>query len=131
MLENDANIYYPYHWLWVISDAQGNEPEAYKWFIKYQTQLKTDPETISLYQTAYQKSGVKGILREEIRQDEKIIKLDNNPDYLYEIACFNAKLGNKDKAFENLNKAYEQRRSSLNCIKVDPVSRFASQRSAI
>ena len=120
MLEKNENSYYPYFWLWVVSDAQGNEAEAYEWFIKYQTQMKTDPETIRLYQTAYQKSGIKGLLREIIKQDEKIIKLDNNPDYLYEAACFYAKLGNKDKAFENLDKAYERRRSSLNGIKVDP-----------
>ena len=120
MNEKDENLYHPYQWLWFLSDLQGNEQEAYEWFIKYQTQIKTDPETIRLYQTAYQKSGVKGILREVIRQDEAKVKIDNNPDYLYEIACFNAKLGNKDKAFEYLGKAYERRRSSLNFIKVDP-----------
>jgi DNA-binding winged helix-turn-helix (wHTH) protein/tetratricopeptide (TPR) repeat protein len=120
MLEKNGNGYYPYFWLWVVSDAQGNEAEAYEWFIKYQTQMKTNPETIKLYQTAYQKSGVKGILREVIKQDEKTIKLDNNPDLLYEVACFYAKLGDKDKAFENLDRAYERRRSSLNFIKVDP-----------
>jgi DNA-binding winged helix-turn-helix (wHTH) protein/tetratricopeptide (TPR) repeat protein len=120
MLEKNENSYYPYFWLWVVSDAQGNEAEAYEWFIKYQTQMKTDPETMRLYQTAYQKSGYKGLLREIIKQDEKTIKLDNNPDLLYEVACFNAKLGDKDKAFENLDRAYERRRSSLNFIKVDP-----------
>jgi DNA-binding winged helix-turn-helix (wHTH) protein len=117
---DSENDYHPYFWLWVVSDVQGNEAEAYEWFIKYQTQIKADPETIRLYQTAYQKSGGKGILREVIKQDEKTIKLDNNPDLLYEAACFHAKLGDKDKAFENLDKAYERRRSSLNFIKVDP-----------
>ena len=120
MIEKDKNLYHPYFWLWLISDLQGDEPEAYEWFIKYQTQIKTDPETIKLYQTAYQKSGTKGILREVIRQDEKIIAIDNNPDLLYEIACFSALLGNKEKAFEYLEKAYEIRKSSLNFIKIDP-----------
>jgi DNA-binding winged helix-turn-helix (wHTH) protein/tetratricopeptide (TPR) repeat protein len=120
MHEKDENLYNPYMFLWILGDVQGNEPEAYEWFIKYQTQIKADPETIRLYQTTYQKSGWKGILREVIRQDEEKVKIDNNPDFLFEIACFNAKLGKKDKAFEYLDKAYERRRSSLNGIKVDP-----------
>ena len=125
MLEKDKNLYFPYQWLWIISDLQGNESEAYEWFIKYQTQIKTDPVTIKLYQTAYQKSGTKGIKREVIRQDEKQIA-DNKPDLLYknysfyEIACFSALLGNREKAFEYLDKAYEIRKSTLNAIKIDP-----------
>ncbi|MEO5860808.1 MAG: winged helix-turn-helix domain-containing protein [Pyrinomonadaceae bacterium] len=110
----------PYFWLWRLADLQGNESEAYEWFIKLQTQNKTAPETIQLYQTAYRKAGSKGILREVIRQDEKIIAADNNPDLLYEIATFNALLGNSEKALEYLDKAYERRRSSLNYMKVDP-----------
>lgn len=120
MLEKDKNLYHPYFWLWNITNLQGNEPEAYEWFIKYQTQIKTPPEIIQLYQTAYQKSGTKGILREIIRQDEKIIATDKNPDLLYESACYSSLLGNKEKAFEYLGKAYEIRKSSLNFIKVDP-----------
>lgn len=120
MLEKEENIYNTYHWLWVICAKQDNETEAYEWFIKYQTQIKTDPEIIKLYQTAFQKFGWKGILRENIKQDEKIATINGNPDLLYEIACFNAELGNKDQAFEYLEKAYERRRSSLNYIIVDP-----------
>ena len=120
MLEKYGNNYFPYNWLWIANDAQGNEHEAYEWFIKDLTQSKTDPEIIHLYQTAYQKSGWKGILRERIRQDEQILITDRGPDYFYEIACFSAKLGNKEKAFDYLDKAYERRRSTLNFIKVDP-----------
>lgn len=120
MSEKDENSYFPCFWLWAVYAAQGNEPEAYEWFIKYQTQIKSDPETIRMYQMTYQKFGIRGILKEVIRQDEKTVATNNNPDLLYESACFNAKLGNKDKAFEYLDKAYKQRRSSLNFIKVDP-----------
>jgi DNA-binding winged helix-turn-helix (wHTH) protein/tetratricopeptide (TPR) repeat protein len=125
MLQRDKNLYYPYMWLWYISDLQGNEPEAHEWFIKYQTQIKTDPEIIATYQTAYQKAGTKGIKREVIKQDEKQIT-DNPPDLLfknylfYEIACFSAVLGDKEKSFEYLEKAYEIQKSTLNWIKVDP-----------
>lgn len=67
----------------------------------------------------------KGIKSEVIRQDEKQIT-DNKPDLLYknylfyEIACFSALLGNKEKAFDYLDKAYEIQKSTLNMIKVDP-----------
>ncbi len=120
MLEKDRNSYFPYNWLWIINDAQGNEAEACEWFIKYQTQTKTDPKTIRLFQTAYQQSDWKGILREKIRQDEQVLITDKDPDVLFEIACFSSKLGNKEKAFEYLDKAYERRRSTLNFIKFDP-----------
>jgi hypothetical protein len=38
----------------------------------------------------------------------------------YSVACVYAALGEKDKAFDELNKAYEQRDMQLVSLKVDP-----------
>jgi len=120
LVEDDKNFAYAYFWLWLLYDLQGNEAQAFEWFIKYQTQIKTSPEIIALYQNAYQKTGWKGILREIIGQNEQKIKTTNYSGLLYEIACFHARLGNKDKAFEYLEKVLDQRIASITMIKVDP-----------
>lgn len=120
MLEKDPNFAYAYFWLWLLADLQGNEAQAFDWFMQYQTQVKAAPETIALYRAAYQKSGWKGILREIIAQDEKRLQTDDYPGFYYEIACFSARLGNKEKAFEFLEKSRQASSSAIIFIKVDP-----------
>ncbi len=93
---------------------------AYEWFMKYQTQIKATPETIQMSQNIYQKSGWKGILREMIAQDENRLKTIDYPGLYYEIACFSARLGDKEKAFEYLKKSYESSNDSMIFVKVDP-----------
>lgn len=120
LVEEDKNFAYAYFWLWLLYDLQGNEAQAFEWFIKYQTQIKTSPEIITLYQNAYQKTGWKGILREIIAQNEKKIITENYSGLYYEVACFHARLGNKDKAFEYLEKVLEHHIATITMIKVDP-----------
>jgi len=120
ILEKDRDFVYPYFWLWLLCDLQGDEAQAFEWFMQYQTQIKADPELINGYRAAYQKGGWKGILREVIAQDEKRLQTDEYPGLFYEIACFSARLGEREKAFENLEKARRASSTSMNFLKVDP-----------
>lgn len=120
LIEKDKNFSYAYFWLWLLYDLKNDEAQAFDWFIKYQTQIKTPPETVQIYQNTYQKSGWKGVMREMIVQDEKRIITDDYSGLLYGIACFHARLGNKEKAFEYLEKVYAERLSTITLIKVDP-----------
>ncbi len=75
---------------------------------------KADEETIQLFKTAYQTSGWRGILLEEVRGFE-----DSNLVYFHG-AILNAKVGNKDKAFEYLEKSYQRRELWMHVLKVEP-----------
>ena len=120
LVKKDKNFVYAYFWLWLSYDLQGDEAKAYEWFMKYQTQIKAAPETVQMYRSVYQKSGWKGILQQQITGDEEILKNENIAGLYYEIACFSAHLGNKEKAFVYLEKAREQKIVTIMFLKVDP-----------
>jgi hypothetical protein len=88
--------------------------EAFEWYIRFQERRKIDEKIVQLIKTAYQKSGWQGVLRERIRQSE-------NRDLGWEErACLNAQVGNKDKAFEYLEKAYQRREWGVSYLQVEP-----------
>ena len=120
LLEKDPNFGYAYFWMWLLCDLQGREAEAFEWFMRHQTQTKAAPDAMRVFQAAYQKSGWKGILREVIAQDEKRLMTDDYAGFYYEIACFSARLGDREKALEFLAKADKASSSSMLFIKVDP-----------
>lgn len=120
LIEKDANFVYPYFWMWLLYDLQNDEARAFEWFLKYQTQIKSTPETIKTFQNIFEKSGWKGILREIISRDEETLKSSRYQGLNYEIACFSARLGDKEKALDYLEKTYEHRISTVMYAKIDP-----------
>ena len=68
--EIDPNFVATYAWLVPALNVQGSEAEAFEWFMKWQTALKTDEETVQAYKTAYQASGWKGVGRERVKRLE-------------------------------------------------------------
>lgn len=120
IIEKDHDFAYSYLWMWLLYDLKEDEAKAYEWFMKYQTEIKSEPEKIQNYQTIYKNEGWKGILRQQIINDKNLINGQSRFDLYYEMACFSAKLGDKDKAFEYLNKAYDKQNSAMFLIKIDP-----------
>ncbi|HEY8562122.1 MAG TPA: winged helix-turn-helix domain-containing protein [Pyrinomonadaceae bacterium] len=120
LLDRDRNFAYAYFWMWLLADLQGDEARAFDWFMQHQTQIKAAPEVVQAYQAAYRRTGWKGILRENIERDEKRLVTDDYAGLYYEIACFSARLGDREKALANLDKAYRASSSSILFIKVDP-----------
>lgn len=118
--KDKPNFSQPYFWLWLLHDLKGDEATAYEWFIKYQTQIKTDLDTIQRYQNAYKKDGWKGILKQHILEDKKHPNLEQAPYLYYEIACFSTRIGDKNEAFKYLEKAYEINSPAMPLIKIDP-----------
>lgn len=110
----DPNFYSAYIWLWRSFGMQGNYPEAFEWFVKAQEIRKKDAETIELFKKAYQISGWQGVLRERTRPTEEIVR------GYEELACLNTQVGNDDKAFEYLEKAYQRREWGIVYLQVEP-----------
>jgi Tfp pilus assembly protein PilF len=106
--ENDPT----YQWLIRTLEMQGKEDEAFEWLMKSPSMQKKDDKTIQLFKTAYQTSGWAGVLRER----DKTYGESN----FFRAAGWNARLGDKDKAFEYLEKAYQQRNPLLYLLQVEP-----------
>ncbi len=102
--------------LWLACEMKGDDAGAYEWFMK---NLKLrNPELTELYQNAYETSGWQGVRRkwlELAKQNEQ--KPAAN---LYAMARQCALLGEKEQAFEYLNKAIEKHHGSLTMLNVEP-----------
>lgn len=66
------------------------------------------------FQTAFQKSGWHGVMRERVNRFEK-----GNEIYFHG-AAHNALIGNKDQAFEYLEKSFRRREWGIHLLQVDP-----------
>ena len=75
----------------------------------------------SIIRQSFAKGGFEGFLRTMTGEN----RLSNTTSY--SMATWYAKLGEKDKAFDELNKAYENREYYIVLLKVDP--RFDNLRS--
>jgi hypothetical protein len=76
------------------------------------------PEAAAGLGRAYQQGGRRGFLRELISQLQEQEKAGR--PLSYEIACLHSLLGDKDRAFDWLEKAYGERHPYLYNAKVDP-----------
>jgi DNA-binding winged helix-turn-helix (wHTH) protein/tetratricopeptide (TPR) repeat protein len=113
--EMDPNFEATYPWLINTLKLQGNEVEAFEWFVKWQVVRKADDQTIQVYKTAYQASGWRGVGNEYVKRfDESKIRT-----YFME-ACMAAQAGNKDKALEYLDKSNERREWGMAYIRFEP-----------
>ena len=113
--EMDPNFEATYPWLINTLKLQGNESEAFEWFVKWQVVRKTDDQTIQVYKTAYQTSGWRGVGNAYVKRfDESKIRT-----YFME-ACMAAQTGNMDKALEYLEKSNERREWGMAYIRFEP-----------
>jgi tetratricopeptide (TPR) repeat protein len=114
VLAMDENFGQARYWLYATLAAQGNELEAFELFMKELALDKADEATAQAFQTAYQSSGRRGVMQEHAKRFEQ-----NEERYFFG-AIYNAQAGNKDKAFEYLEKSYQRREMWMAYLKVDP-----------
>ncbi|MCA1623904.1 MAG: protein kinase, partial [Acidobacteria bacterium] len=115
VLAMDENFGNARYWLYVTLAVQGNELEAFELFMKWLAkEYKADEATIQAYRAAYQTSGWRGVMQEQAKRYEQ-----SNGRY-FEGVVFNAQAGNKDKAFEYLEKSYQRREMWMAYLQVDP-----------
>ena len=75
---------------------------------------EADEATIQAFRSAYQTSGWQGIMQERAKRFEQ------NNDRYFAGADYNTQAGNKDKAFEYLEKSYQRREMWMAYLQVDP-----------
>jgi serine/threonine-protein kinase len=110
----DPNLVQSYSWLCSTWAFLCNESKAFEWFLKLQSLEKKDEKTVQAFTTVFQTSGWNGVLREWAKRIETVGGSN------FDGAVNNAQIGNKDKAFEFLEKLYQRRQYQMNFIQVDP-----------
>ena len=104
----------------LIYQLTGRYPETIEEFAKFQEMIGEE-RNASIIRQSFAKGGFEGFLRTMTGEN----RLSNTTSY--SMATWYAKLGEKDKAFDELNKAYENREYYIVLLKVDP--RFDNLRS--
>ena len=113
--EMDPTFEATYPWLINTLKLQGNEAEAFEWFVKWQGVQKADEEALQAYKAAYQRSGWRGVGLERVKRfDESKIRT-----YFME-ACMAAQADNKNKALEYLETSYRRREWGMAYIRFEP-----------
>jgi len=116
ILENDSNAAV-HGYLGVAYQQKGMFDEAFQETLKMRAP-KWSAEQMEELRQAYATSGYKGLVTTEIKLLKERSK--NQYESAAELARLCASVGQKDEAFEQLNKAYEARADALIWIKVDP-----------
>ncbi|PYK99626.1 MAG: hypothetical protein DME32_12390 [Verrucomicrobia bacterium] len=109
-----------YNWIVVALEMQGKYPEAFEWWMKGRARNFPDPDEQKITEAGkavYQTSGWQGMLLFQVRGFEGKTDM-RRPEF--QGAVLYAKVGNKDKAFECLEKSYQKRESWMSLLKVEP-----------
>ncbi len=114
VIETNKDFGTTYPWLSMTLALQGKEAEAFEVWMNILERQKADAETVRAFQTAFQTSGWQGVMRLRAERFEK-----GNEHYIHG-AAYNALAGNKDRAFEYLEKSYQGRGGGMVYLEVDP-----------
>ena len=109
----------------LLYEANGMYSEAFEQFLTFVKR----PERIKELQLDFEKDGYKGFVQKRLegQLDRQRTDLEKDKNaYLpgFTIALNYARLQDKDKTFDYLNKAYEQREPQIAELKVDPPFKF-------
>jgi serine/threonine-protein kinase len=117
-LEMDPNFPVAHIWLARAYEQKGMYEEAVAEYQKKLTILSGDTQGAAALGRAYRVSGLRGILWQQLEELERLSK----ERYVspLDMASIYTRLGEKDQAFEWLEKAYEQRFGLLAWLKLDP-----------
>lgn len=114
LIELNPNHTYIHGRLIRVLEEEGKDSEAFAYLIEMLSIDKKDAEA-ERFKAAYRASGWRGVLMEQVRMAEAKVPRGN-----FQLACLYAKVGDKDKAFENLEIAYRERGFQMAILKVEP-----------
>ena len=119
-IEMDANFAPAHSTLSLAYQLKGNYAESVERLAKYE-ELSGNQQSAALARESFARGGWQGFLRAMTGERQPS---NWKP---YKVATFHAVLGEKDKAFAELNKSYQEHETILGLVKVDP--RFDSLRA--
>ena len=117
-IELDENFYYAHAYLGRTYMMKGEYENAIKEFEKAQT-LGSDPRVLMLSACNYSRMGKRGEALKKIEELKKVSQEKYVSPYYFALAY--TSLGDKDKAFEWLEKAFAAREGRMTLMKADPL----------
>jgi TolB-like protein/DNA-binding winged helix-turn-helix (wHTH) protein/lipoprotein NlpI len=99
-------------------EQKGMHPEAMEEYLKEKSLNGTTTEEVKTLRQAFVKSGMKGFLQEELKR--AIAKSNLQDVRPYGFAALYVQLGEKDQAFQWLEKAFQERSHNMAFIKTEP-----------
>ena len=117
-IELDENFYYAHAYLGRTFMMKGEYENAIKEFEKAQT-LGSDPRVLMLFACNYSRMGKRGEALKKIEELKKVSREKYVSPYYFALAF--ASLGDKDTAFEWLEKAFAAREGRMTLMKADPL----------
>ena len=115
MIELNPTHGFIYTRLFINLRQQGKDGEAFEYLIKKLTKEHVDGEIIERFRNAYASAGWHGVTIERIKHPET--ESFTGP---FDVACLFATIGEKDKAFEYLEKAYQEHNYRIAVLQVEP-----------
>jgi TolB-like protein len=117
----DERFFLAYFSLAAVYQLKGNYPESIEMRAR-RAEINGNVEKAAAVRDSFARGGWEGYLRYEISLvNPRPGREERFRSIRYELATMYAQLGEKDKAFEALNDAYENREFGLLGMKVDPV----------
>jgi DNA-binding winged helix-turn-helix (wHTH) protein/tetratricopeptide (TPR) repeat protein len=115
LIELNPTHGYIYTRLFINLSQQGEDNKAFDYLIKKLIVQHVDNEIIERFRTAFASSGWRGVTVERIKHPEN--ESFTSP---FDVACLYATVGDADKAFENLEKAYLEHSYRIAVLQVEP-----------
>ena len=118
-LEMDPNYFDPYAWLGMAYAKKGMHEQAIKKLQKGTTFIGISPIMIAALGYAYASAGKRSEAQKRLDQLKDLSRKEHVDPYF--LAWIYAGLDERERAFEWLNKAYEERSMYMTLLKVDPL----------
>jgi TolB-like protein/Tfp pilus assembly protein PilF len=112
-------------WVWAhfemaqVYEQQGQLEKAAREFLKANELFGTDPQKVAQLQEAMGKAGAQGYWRRTVENYKESAKSNYVPSVLVAEAC--VRVGDKESAFEWLERGFEERDDLMINLKVEPV----------
>ena len=117
-LELDPNFAIAHSRLGWAYLQKGLQRDAVEEFLRGNSLAGESPEAVAELKQAFLRSGMQGYWRRSLELEQQ--KANHRYVSAYDIAVLYARLGEKEQALSWLDKAYEERSSSLVYLKVEP-----------
>jgi Flp pilus assembly protein TadD len=114
VVEMDPNYWSSYSWLYDICGIKGDGAAAFEWFNAELARKNTENATVESFAAAFRSSGWKGVMEEQAR------RFDRKNDPYYTGAIYSALSGDKDKAFELLERSFQDREWGMAYLLLEP-----------
>jgi tetratricopeptide (TPR) repeat protein len=115
----DPNNAWGHYQVALVYEQTGKPTEAVQEYLKFENLIRADPQRIARLQAAFAKDGAIGYWRRNLEDYRESARYGYSPAVLAAVTCL--RIGEKNCAFELLEKGFQERDDLMINLNVDPV----------